>query len=119
MMARQVIKAQSEEISQFRRLRKQWYGSGRFSEYRAMGEMMRRSMAMAPNMMGGLMSSPRFDYEFLSGMIPHHAGAITIARWETQAGTHAALRKIAAHIIRDQSREIGDMIQLRATWYGN
>ena len=117
-MARKIISAQAKEIRELHALRGRWYGNARFNDY-AMNEMMMRSMGMGPNEMQGLMHTSRFDYAFLSGMIPHHSGAITMARWETQAGTHPALRRMAAKIIRDQAREVGDMIDMRTRWYGS
>ena len=117
LMARKIITAQSKEIAEFHALRKQWYGSATFIRY-PMDEMMMRSMGMGPNMMKGLMMTGRFDYAFLSDMIPHHAGAITMARWETQVGSHLVLRRIAKKIIRDQGMEIGEMMQMRMNWFG-
>ena len=117
-MARKMIAAQSKEIAEFHSLRRRWYGSARFTDF-AMNEMMMRMMGMGPNEMKGLMRTNRFDFAFLSGMIPHHSGAITMARWETQDGTHPLLRRIAAKIIRDQARETGQMIQMRISWYGS
>lgn len=116
-MARKMIAAQSKEIATFRKLRRQWYGSGTFIQY-PMDEMMMRQMGMGPNSMKGLMMTGRFDYAFISAMIPHHSGANVMARWETQEGTHAVLRQIAKKIIRDQAREIGDLIDMRTAWYG-
>ena len=69
--------------------------------------------------MVGLMRTSRFDYAFLSGMISHHAGAITMARWETQIGAHPLLRRIAMKIIRDQAKEDGKMIEMRVSCYGS
>lgn len=117
-LGRQIIAAQSKEIREFRELRKRWYGSSTFRDY-AMNEMMMRTMGMGPKDMKGLMRSSRFDYDFLSAMIPHHAGAITMARWEAQAGTHPKLRKIAMNIIRYQAEEVGRMIGWRVAWYGD
>jgi uncharacterized protein (DUF305 family) len=116
-LARGIVAAQSREIQEFHALRKRWYGNAAFRNYGG-NELMMRSMGMSASDMAGMMRAPRFDYAFLSSMIPHHAGAITMARWEEQAGTHAALRKIAAGIIRDQAKEIGQMINWRVSWYG-
>lgn len=116
-IARQMIAAQKKEISQFHKLRKQWYGDSAFKVY-PMDAMMMGSMGMPAGMMRDLMRAKRFDYEFLSGMIPHHAGAITMANWEIKSGTHAALKSIAANIVRDQAKEIGRMIGWRISWYG-
>jgi uncharacterized protein (DUF305 family) len=117
-LAQRIIAAQSKEIREFHTLRKRWYGNATFRTYGG-NELMMRSMGMSASDMTGLMHASRFDYAFLSSMIPHHAGAITMARWEAQAGTHAALRKIAASIIRDQAKEIGQMISWRVSWYGS
>ena len=117
-MAREMITAQSREIAEFHVLRRRWFGSARFNDY-AMNEMMMRTMGMGLHEMQGLLRTSRFDYSFLSGMIPHHSGAITMARWETQAGTHPLLRRIAARIVRDQAGEVGEMIQMRISWYGS
>lgn len=116
-MARKMIAAQSKEIATFRKLRKQWYGSATFVRY-PMDEMMMRQMGQGPNMMKGLQMTGRFDYAFLSAFIPHHSGANTMARWETQEGTHPVLRQMAKKIIRDQAKEIGEMIDMRMRWYG-
>lgn len=117
-LARQIIAAQSKEIRQLHALRKRWYGNSAFTDYGG-NQLMMRSMGMGTNDMTGLMKTSRFDYAFVSAMIPHHAGAITMARWETQAGTHPTLRKIAMNIIRDQAREVGQMIAWRVSWYGS
>lgn len=116
-MARKMIAAQSKEITQFRKLRQQWYGNETFVDY-GMNEMMMRQMGMGPNEMVGLSRTNRFDYAFLSAMVAHHSGANTMARWETQAGEHPLLQRIAAKIIRDQAKEVGDMIEMRVSWYG-
>lgn len=116
-IARKMIAAQSQEIADFRKLRRQWYGDGTFRRY-PMDQMMMRSMGMGPNSMKGLMMSKRFDYAFLSAMIAHHSGANTTARWQTQEGTKLVLRRMAKKIIRDQAGEIGEMIAMRKAWYG-
>lgn len=116
-MARKIIAAQTKEIGQFRNLRRQWYGDPNFVEYEQ-GVTMMRQMGMGPNEMTGLMRTNRFDYAFLSAMISHHSGANVMARWETQAGMRPVLRRIAMKIIRDQAKEVGQMIQMRVEWYG-
>jgi uncharacterized protein (DUF305 family) len=118
-MAKQIIAAQQKEISEFHQLRKQWYGTAAFKTY-PMDEMMTQQMGMGGmEKMHAMMMSPRFDYTFISSMIPHHAGAITMANWELSSGTHAQLKTIAGKIIGDQAREIGGMIAMRKSWYGS
>lgn len=49
------------------------------------------------------------DADFAAMMIPHHQGAIDMAKAELQYGTNQALRRIAQEIIVDQDQEITAM----------
>ena len=51
------------------------------------------------------------DVHFLTGMIPHHAQAIAMARWAPTHGASPALRTLAARIINAQQDEIALMQQ--------
>jgi uncharacterized protein (DUF305 family) len=52
------------------------------------------------------------DIDFMSGMIHHHAQAITISRWAPSHGADAAVQRLTARIINAQS----DEIRLMQTW---
>lgn len=59
-------------------------------------------------MMEGI-RDPDPDAAFVKGMIPHHRGAIDMARIVLQHGKDDQTRKWAADVIREQEREIAEM----------
>jgi uncharacterized protein (DUF305 family) len=56
-----------------------------------------------------LRSAEAFDREFIDMMIPHHEGAIHMARAELEKGADPELKALAEDIIEAQQREITEM----------
>ena len=72
-------------------------------------EQMHSSMKqMDKDMMGAPMSDEP-DRDFVKMMIPHHQGAIDMAKAILQSGKDKQIRTMAQKIITDQKREIKEM----------
>jgi uncharacterized protein (DUF305 family) len=69
--------------------------------YRDAMTKMGQSMAMT--------YSGNADKDFVAGMIPHHQGAIDMAKVELQYGKDPQLRKLAQDVIAAQQKEIAFM----------
>jgi uncharacterized protein (DUF305 family) len=65
--------------------------------------------AMDSQMMQG-MKAADIDVAFICGMIPHHQGAISMAKAELAHGDDPAARELALNIIKAQEGEIAWML---------
>jgi uncharacterized protein (DUF305 family) len=79
------------------------------------------SLGISPTQFGMSMSisslrqAKNFDETFLAEMIPHHAGAINMARAELAHGGDAKLKSLAQRIVVEQTPEMVEMAKLRNT----
>jgi uncharacterized protein (DUF305 family) len=60
-----------------------------------------------------------FDQMFIDMMVPHHLGAIEMARIAQERADHAEIFELAGGIITSQDSEIGQMRAWRSQWYGS
>ena len=61
--------------------------------------------------MSGVEYTGDADRDFVAHMIPHHQGAVEMAKVELKYGKDAKLRKLAKDIIAAQDKEIAFMKQ--------
>ncbi|OWY03454.1 DUF305 domain-containing protein [Thioclava sp. IC9] len=64
--------------------------------------------SMRQDMMAGIQHDDP-DAAFVLGMLPHHQGALDMAKIELASGTDPEIRELARHIIADQQQEISAM----------
>ncbi|MBW4552097.1 MAG: DUF305 domain-containing protein [Aphanocapsa sp. GSE-SYN-MK-11-07L] len=62
-------------------------------------------------------ADPNFDLRFIDGMIPHHQGAVVMAKQALSKAKHPELKKLAEAIIKAQDQELAEMQQWRSQWY--
>jgi uncharacterized protein (DUF305 family) len=82
--------------------------SGMASMDEAQQAFMAGMMKMRPPMLAGIMAEDT-DVAFVCGMIPHHQGAIDMARVELKYGDDDWAKAMAQKIIDSQEKEIAAM----------
>jgi uncharacterized protein (DUF305 family) len=60
-----------------------------------------------------------FDQQFIDMMVPHHEGALEMARIAEARSQRPEIREMAANILRTQAAEIEQMKTWRLAWYGS
>lgn len=119
-LANDIIKAQSDEITQMEAWYKDWYGKQVPDFSRAMGHGMNM---MHGGMMGDATDIQRlekatpFDQAFIEEMIPHHQMAVMMAQMLEQTTDRSEMRDLAENIIKAQTREINSMRSWYRQWY--
>ncbi|PAX58446.1 DUF305 domain-containing protein [Brunnivagina elsteri] len=58
-----------------------------------------------------------YDLRFIDGMIPHHEGAVVMAKEALQKSKRPEIKKLANDIIKAQDKEISELKQWRKAWY--
>ncbi|MEH2462933.1 DUF305 domain-containing protein [Nostoc sp.] len=122
-LADNIIKSQNQEITQMKQWRQAWYpkaGDKPMAYDSQMGHM----MEMSSDQMKGMMMSQdlgaadaEFDLRFINAMIPHHEGAVTMAKDVLGKSKRPEIKQLGQEIIKAQNTEIKQMQQWRKTWY--
>jgi uncharacterized protein (DUF305 family) len=112
-LASSIVADQREEISLMGKLKRQVEAGDASSTF----GMSMREMGMDMDMDAFMRARP-FDRTFIDDMVPHHEGAVDMAKLELAKGRHPQVRSLARRIIRSQSGEIRKMNAYRKRWYG-
>ena len=84
------------------------------------GSMESDMTTMNDRMVGALgAADSSYDDRFIDMMIPHHQGAIAMARDARTKAQHPELRALADSIIAAQEQEIHRMEEWRREWYAH
>ncbi len=118
-----IIKSQNKEITELKQWRQAWYPKAS-TEPIAYNSQMGHSMPMSQNQMKGMMMSMnlgaadnQFDLRFINAMIPHHEGAVVMAKDALSKSKRPELKQLAQEIITSQEAEIKQMQQWKQAWY--
>jgi uncharacterized protein (DUF305 family) len=104
-LAEDIVRTQNQEIALMRREDQTLAEAG----------IEKGSLGVAEHMMGmdadvdSLKTAKPFDKAFITEMIPHHEGAVTMANAELSKGKSTKLKLLAQDIITAQEREIAAM----------
>jgi uncharacterized protein (DUF305 family) len=72
-----------------------------------------------PNLAAARAQVVELDQQFIDMMVPHHQGAVEMARIALVRAEHQEIRDLAVAIIASQDAEIGQMRAWRRAWYGS
>lgn len=122
-LAQDIITAQEKEIEQMKQWRKTWYLDADDTPIMWHAEM-NHSMAMTQEHMESMMMSmdlgkadTNFDLRFINAMIPHHEGALIMARDALSKSKRPEIQQLSQAILTSQQEEIDQMKQWRKNWY--
>lgn len=123
--ARNIVKRQRHEIDRLMRIAERrdiapsaTHGNTQTVDDLATLGLTRRKAGMHTDM-SGLHGADPFDRKFIEMMVPHHEGALRMARAELKRGRVGDLRAIARSILEGQTEEIAQMNEWRAAWYSS
>jgi uncharacterized protein (DUF305 family) len=120
-LASEITSAQEGEIGQMRKIHERLYRSPLRPDEGAHDALGLSAQEAGMNHIDGgamLRGKRPFDRAFVDEMVPHHEGAIAMARAVLKQTRDFELRKLAQGIIQAQEREIAEMNDFRKREYG-
>ncbi len=121
-LAADIERSQTAEISRMRRIHERLFGAPLKPDMGAhMALGLSAQEAGMDHMDGAAMVRGKrpFDRAFVDEMVPHHEGAMRMARVVLEKGRDPELRRLAQDIIAAQKKEIEDMKRFRQREFGS
>ena len=112
-IADDVISAQQAEIEELRSIKEREIGSSELPTAMNPEDPSHKAMLMPDQ----LAQQGSFDLAFIDSMIPHHASAIEMASVALLQSGNAEIKDLSRRVVDAQSREIGQLIELRQQNY--
>ena len=120
-LGEEITSAQEEEIEEMRDIHQRLFGAELTPD-----EGAHEALGLSPEEAGmahmdgakKLQTATPFDRAFIDEMVPHHQGAIRMARAVIAKTKDAEVRMLAEAIVSAQTREIKEMNDWRTEWYG-
>lgn len=114
-LARNIISDQEKEIAQMKEWRSKWFASAPPAVNMEMSGMNDSMRGMDMEKLESL-SGNEFDLEFIKQMVPHHRGALAMAKDASNKATKDEIKRLAEGIIKSQEAEIKQMSDWERTW---
>jgi uncharacterized protein (DUF305 family) len=114
-LADDIVAAQESEIATMRRIAARLPARDTGDDGHAGMSDSEMGMDMDPET---LETADPFDRAFIDMMVPHHEGAVAMAKDLQRHGDSPQLQRMADAIIDAQTREIAQMRRWRSAWYG-
>ncbi len=122
-LAAAITSGQQTEITEMREIAKRLGASTTASTSHMADDA--RTLGLSMNEMGMSMGAHSidgkepYDQAFIDAMIPHHEGAIAMAKAQQQTGGDKQLTALTQAIITAQTKEIAQMNAWRKAWFGD
>ena len=113
-MAESIAAAQGQEIAAMKKLEATLPPGDSTVDHMNDPLMQSMQVAMPHNDRDGATGS--MDKDFVQAMIPHHEGAVAMAKVQLERGRNAELKRMAQQMIDDQTREIAQFRQWLAAY---
>jgi len=114
-LAQGIIDQQRREIADMQEWRTKWFGDAKPALNMEFPGMRTGMAGMDTAKLAGLKAN-EFDAEFISQMIPHHEGAVEMAKVLKLDDNYGELSKLADDVIRTQTAEIDQMKAWLRAW---